>query len=96
VSITAPAVAAPPDERPTLEKLLETLGTDIVEVVATPHGIDVPVTEPVIYDSTEQLAIVPGATSVLVLTNVQTASVHALVNPALGGFTGAAGVTVIV
>jgi sugar diacid utilization regulator len=61
VSITAPPVGAPPEERPTLEKLLEILGTDLVEVVAAPHGIDVPVIEPVIYDSTEQLAIVAGA-----------------------------------
>lgn len=61
MSITAPAVGAPPDERPTLEKLLEILGTDLVEVVATPHGIEVPVIEPVIYDSTEQHAVVPGA-----------------------------------
>jgi len=43
VSITAPPVGAPPEERPTLEKLLEILGTDLVEVVAAPHGIDVPV-----------------------------------------------------
>ena len=61
MSITAPAVGAPSEERPTLEKLLAILGTDLVEVVATPHGIEVPVTEPVIYDSTEQLAVVPGA-----------------------------------
>ena len=59
--VAAPPVGAPPEERPTLEKLLEILGTDLVEVVAAPHGIDVPVIEPVIYDSTEQHAIVSGA-----------------------------------
>lgn len=60
-SSTAPAAGTGPDERPTLEKLLEILGTDLVEVVATPHGIDIPVNEPVIYDATERLTIVPGA-----------------------------------
>ena len=58
---TAPTAGAGPDERPTLKKLLEVLGSDLVEVVATPHGIDVPVHEPVIYDATERHAIVPGA-----------------------------------
>ncbi len=90
MSITAPAVAAPPDERPTLEKLLETLGTDIVEVVATPHGIDVPVTEPVIYDSTEQLAIVPGAVVLAVGVQGGTAQASRLLKE--GGEAGAAAV----
>jgi DNA-binding PucR family transcriptional regulator len=75
VSITAPAVGSPPDERPTLEKLLEILGTDLVEVVATPHGIDVPVNEPVIYDATEQLAVGPG--SVVLAVGVQAGSAQA-------------------
>ncbi len=60
-STVAPTVGASADERPTLKKLLEILGSDLVEVVATPHGIDVPVNEPVIYDSTERHAIVAGA-----------------------------------
>jgi DNA-binding PucR family transcriptional regulator len=57
----APTAATGSDERPTLKDLLEILGSDLVEVVATPHGINVPVNEPVIYDPTERHAIVRGA-----------------------------------
>jgi sugar diacid utilization regulator len=62
VSTTAAsATGSGSNERPTLEALLRNLGADVVEVVAAPHGIDVAVGEPVIYDQTERLARVPGA-----------------------------------
>ena len=60
-SNTAPAAGAASDERPTLERLLAILGSDVVEVVATPHGHDVPVGEPLIFDANEHSAIEPGA-----------------------------------
>lgn len=45
----------------TLGLLLESLGDDVVRVVATPNGVDVPVGGIVIYDATERSAISPGA-----------------------------------
>ena len=45
----------------TLGLLLESLGEDVVRVVATPNGVDVPVGGIVIYDATERSAISPGA-----------------------------------
>ena len=49
------------DEPPTLEALLENLGREVVEVVATPGGLTAAVVEPVIYDPLESSAISPGA-----------------------------------
>lgn len=43
-----------------LEALLESLGTDVVELVAAPRGLGVAVGEPVIYDASERSAIAPG------------------------------------
>jgi DNA-binding PucR family transcriptional regulator len=44
-----------------LEDLLENLGRDVIQVVASPHGLDVPVGDPVIYDSTERSALAPAS-----------------------------------
>jgi sugar diacid utilization regulator len=60
-SSAAPAGDSGSSERATLEGLLRNLGSDVVEVVATPHGIDVPLGEPVIYDWAEPLTAAPGA-----------------------------------
>jgi DNA-binding PucR family transcriptional regulator len=49
------------DEAPDLGALLESLGTDVVELVAAPGGLDVAVGEPVIYDESEHSSIAPGA-----------------------------------
>ena len=43
-----------------LEALLESLGGDVVELVAAPRGLEVAVGEPVIYDQGEHSAIAPG------------------------------------
>ena len=45
----------------TLELLLESLGDDVVRVVASPDGVDVPVDGIVIYDEAERSSILPGA-----------------------------------
>jgi sugar diacid utilization regulator len=60
-STAAPAGDSGSSERATLEGFLRNLGSDVVEVVATPHGIDVPLGEPVIYDWAEPLTAAPGA-----------------------------------
>jgi len=60
-SSTAPPAVSGSNERPTLEALLRNLGPDVVEVAAAPHGLDVAVAEPVIYDWTEPLTQAPGA-----------------------------------
>ena len=44
----------------TLGLFLESLGEDVVRVVATPNGVDVPVAGIVIYDAAERSAISPG------------------------------------
>src|SRR5437868_6242498 len=49
------------DEPAGLEALLESLGTDVVELVAAPCGLGVAVGEPVIYDVSERSAFGPGA-----------------------------------
>lgn len=49
------------DEPAGLEALLESLGTDVVELVAAPRGLGVAVGEPVIYDVSERSAFGPGA-----------------------------------
>ena len=48
------------DEAADLEALLESLGSDVVELVAAPRGLAVAVGEPVIYDVGEHSAIAPG------------------------------------
>jgi sugar diacid utilization regulator len=58
---SAPAGDSGSSEQATLEGLLRNLGSDVVEVVATPRGIDVPLGEPVIYDWSEPLTTAPGA-----------------------------------
>jgi len=45
------------DEPTTLKSLLDNLGSDVIQVVAAPDGLDVPVGEPVIYDAGERAAI---------------------------------------
>ncbi|MGH3050544.1 MAG: PucR family transcriptional regulator, partial [Gaiellaceae bacterium] len=50
----------PVDESADLGALLESLGTDVVELVAAPRGLQVAVGEPVIYDASEHSAIGPG------------------------------------
>ena len=44
-----------------LGDLLESLGSDVIELVASSHGLDVAVGDPVIYDSTERFSITAGA-----------------------------------
>jgi sugar diacid utilization regulator len=48
------------EEAADLEALLESLGADVVELVAAPRGLEVSVGEPVIYDEGEHSAIAPG------------------------------------
>jgi DNA-binding PucR family transcriptional regulator len=48
-------------ERPTLEAVLENLGSTVAGLVVAPHGLDVPVGEPTIYDPIEQSPLEPGA-----------------------------------
>ena len=60
-STTVAAAGSGSGERPTLEGLLRNLGSDVVEIVAAPHGTDVPVGEPVIYDWTERTTAAAGA-----------------------------------
>lgn len=49
------------DDAADLRALLESLGTDVVELVTAPRGLEVAVGEPVIYDASERSAIAPGA-----------------------------------
>jgi PucR C-terminal helix-turn-helix domain/GGDEF-like domain len=54
-------VTSPPvDDAADLEALLESLGTDVVELVIAPRGLGVVVGEPEIYDASEHSAIAPG------------------------------------
>jgi DNA-binding PucR family transcriptional regulator len=48
------------DEAADLEALLESLGSDVIDLGAPPHGLGVAVGEPVIYDEGEHSAIAPG------------------------------------
>ena len=48
------------DQAADLQALLESLGGDIVQLVAAPRGLEVGVGEPVIYDESEHSAIAPG------------------------------------
>jgi DNA-binding PucR family transcriptional regulator len=48
------------DEAADLEALLQSLGGDVLELVAAPRGLGVAVGEPVIYDEGEHSAIAPG------------------------------------
>jgi len=57
----APQAQRRESEDSSLEALLSNLGQDVVQVVAAPHGLDVPVGDLVIYDSTESSAISEGA-----------------------------------
>jgi hypothetical protein len=59
-SLHAVTQARQGDEAADLEALLESLGSDVVELVAAPRGLAVAVGEPVIYDVGEHSAIAPG------------------------------------
>lgn len=48
------------DQAADLQALLESLGGDVVQLVAAPRGLEVAVGEPVIYDESERSAIAPG------------------------------------
>ncbi len=48
------------DQAADLQALLESLGGDVVQLVAAPRGLEVGVGEPVIYDESEHSAIAPG------------------------------------
>ena len=48
------------DQAADLQALLESLGGDVVQLVAAPRGLEVAVGEPVIYDESEHSAIAPG------------------------------------
>jgi DNA-binding PucR family transcriptional regulator len=48
------------DQAADLQALLESLGGDVVQLVAAPRGLEVSVGEPVIYDVSEHSAIAPG------------------------------------
>lgn len=56
-------------EESSLEGLLANLGHDVVQIVASPNGLDVPVRDLVIYDPTERSAI--GAGAVVLAVGVQ-------------------------
>lgn len=40
-------------DRPTLGRILDNLGSSVAEVILAPRGLDIPVTEPLIYDALE-------------------------------------------
>ena len=52
--------------------MLESLGPDVIQIVANPQGLDVPVGDPVIYDPTEHSAI--GGGSIVLAVGVQPGS----------------------
>ena len=49
------------DGQSSLRDLLESLGQDVIHVIASPRGLDVAVGDPVIYDAEERSAIAVGA-----------------------------------
>jgi sugar diacid utilization regulator len=68
-AVGTPAVVADAmTERPphTLRSLVERLHPAVLDVVAAPHGLDVPVGDPVIVDPVEQATVPPGAVAVAV------------------------------
>lgn len=66
------------DEAADLEALLESLGGDVVELVAAPRGLGVAVGEPVIYDEGEHSAIAPGVVVLAVAIRPGTAEASKL------------------
>jgi|SRR4051794_9314254 sugar diacid utilization regulator len=72
------------DEPATLESLLDNLGRDVIQVVAAPGGLDVPVGEPVIYDAGERSAISRGAVVLAVGVRPGTAQADRLTASAAG------------
>jgi len=74
----SPALPRPGDEAADLEALLESLGGDVVELVAAPRGLGVAVGEPVIYDEGEHSAIAPGAVVLAVAIRPGTAEASKL------------------
>ena len=64
--------AVPPpveqQERPSLGRVFGDLGSSVVEVLAAPRGLDVAVSDPIIYDAIEGTRIDPGAIVLAVAT----------------------------
>jgi DNA-binding PucR family transcriptional regulator len=80
------------DIESSLASLLESLGTDIVRVVAHPQGLDVPVGDTVIYDRTERSTITSGA--IVLGVGVRPGTVESSTLMAAAGESGAAAVVV--
>ena len=70
------------DEPTTLKSLLDNLGSDVIQVVAAPDGLDVPVGEPVIYDAGERAAISRGAVVLAVGVRAGTAQADVMTSAA--------------
>src|SRR5262249_50076175 len=70
-------------EESSLESLLANLGHDVVQIVASPNGLDVPVRDLVIYDPTERSAIAAGAVVLAVGVQPETAQSDTMVKAAV-------------
>jgi DNA-binding PucR family transcriptional regulator len=70
-------------EESTLESLLANLGREVIQIVASPNGLDVPVRELVIYDPTEGSAIASGAVVLAVGVQPDTPQSQAMVQAAV-------------
>ena len=66
------------DEAADLEALLESLGGDVIELVAAPRGLSIAVGEPVIYDEGEHSAIATGVVVLAVAVRPGTAEASKL------------------
>lgn len=71
-----------PEERPSLGRVLDDLGSSVLEVLAAPRGLDVPVTEPIIYDPIEGTPIDRGAMVLAVATLPDTMEAKRLITQA--------------
>jgi DNA-binding PucR family transcriptional regulator len=65
-----------------LEDLLENLGRDVIQVVASPRGLDVRVGDPVIYDPTERSALAPASVVLAVGVHAGTSDCRAMLRAA--------------
>ena len=70
-------------EESSLESLLANLGQDVLQIVASPNGLDVPVRELVIYDPTERSTIAAGAVVLAVGVQPETPQSDAMVKAAV-------------
>ena len=85
----APAVAV--GELPSLRQVLDNLGPAVGQIIAAPRGLDVPVADPVIYDTLERSAIDRDAIVLAVATPAEGQAARRLIADAA-----AAGAAVVV